>query len=89
MRREFKARTFKSGNSVALRLPKALGVLEGDEVGLVEHADGRFSMWRVDDADKVLDSLFGSMSPGFMKHGRGDIEQAERVWDRDREKPAA
>ncbi len=89
MAREFKARTFKSGNSIALRLPKALGLSEGDEVELLEHADGRFSMWKVDNADKVLDSLFGSMSPGFMKHGRGDIEQVERIWDRDREKPAA
>ncbi len=29
MDKEYTARTFKSGNSVALRLPKALGVTEG------------------------------------------------------------
>lgn len=31
---EYKARVFKSGNSLALRLPKALGLHEGDEMVL-------------------------------------------------------
>ncbi|RYY44427.1 MAG: AbrB/MazE/SpoVT family DNA-binding domain-containing protein, partial [Sphingomonadales bacterium] len=29
---EYRAKTFKSGNSVALRLPKALGIKEGMEM---------------------------------------------------------
>jgi hypothetical protein len=29
------------------------------------------------------------MSPGFMKHGRGDIEQSDRDWDRAKVKSAA
>ena len=33
---EYTAKTFKSGNSVALRLPKALGVKEGIEMKLRE-----------------------------------------------------
>jgi antitoxin VapB len=79
--REWKTRTFKSGNSVALRLPKALGLAEGDEVVIVPHADGTYSFWKESDGLKVLMSLYGSMSPGFMKYGRGDIEQDDRAWD--------
>lgn len=83
MGREWKAKAFKSGNSVALRLPKALGLEDGDEVRVVHHSNGSYSFWKESDAKKVFMSLYGSMSPGFMKDGRGDIEQDERSWDRD------
>lgn len=33
---EYTARTFKSGNSIALRLPKALGIREGTEMKVRE-----------------------------------------------------
>lgn len=89
MGHEWKTKTFKSGNSVALRLPKALGLAEGDEVVIVRHEDGSFSFWKDSDGLNVLMSLYGSMSPGFMKHGRGDIEQDDRAWDRDRTSSAA
>ena len=79
---EFRTKTFKSGNSVALRLPKALGLKEGDEVTLVPHADGSISFWRTSDAKRVFLSLYGAFSPGFMAAGRGDIEQLERNWER-------
>jgi len=82
MGKEYKAKVFKSGNSLALRLPKSLGVEEGDDVVIVPHADGRFSFWKESDSLAVLMSLYGSMSPGFMKDGRGDIEQDERAWDK-------
>jgi antitoxin VapB len=78
---EWKTKTFKSGNSVALRLPKAMGFAEGDEVQIVPHGDGSFSVWKKSDAKAVFMSLYGSMSPGFMKDGRGDIEQGPRAWD--------
>lgn len=74
------ARTFKSGNSVALRLPKEMGFAEGEEVTIVAHDDGRFTVWKKDDAREVFMNLYGSMSQGFMSEGRGDIEQAERDW---------
>lgn len=83
MGKEYTTKTFKSGNSVALRLPKALGLVEGDAVVICPHADGTFSFWKESDAKKVLMSLYGSMSPGFMKEGRGDIEQDDRAWDVD------
>ena len=82
MSREWKTKTFKSGTSLALRLPKAMGFAEGDEVVIVPHSDGTYSFWKESDGLKVLMSLYGSMSQGFMKDGRGDIEQDDRSWDR-------
>lgn len=42
MGNEYRAKVFKSGNSVALRLPKALGIAEGTEMIVREEA-GRFA----------------------------------------------
>ncbi len=47
MAREFRAKVFKSGNSVALRLPKALGLHDGDEMVLREDG-GKFAFEPVD-----------------------------------------
>jgi antitoxin VapB len=80
MGKQFKAKIFKSGNSLALRLPKSLGVAEGDDIVISPHADGSFSLWKEQDALKVFMSLYGSMSPGFMSEGRGDIEQDDYDW---------
>lgn len=85
---EFIAKAFRSGNSVALRLPKALGLNEGEEITIVPHRDGRFSFWRNSDAAEVLDSLYGAFSPGFMAGGRGDIDQEERDWSKPEHKAA-
>jgi antitoxin VapB len=40
MGKEYRAKVFKSGNSVALRLPKALGLTEGTEMIVREEAHG-------------------------------------------------
>ena len=40
MSQEYTAKVFKSGNSVALRLPKALGFKEGDLMKVCEDGDG-------------------------------------------------
>jgi antitoxin VapB len=80
MTKEYRAKTFKSGNSVALRIPKSLGLKEGDDVVIVAHHDGSFSFWPESDGAKILDGLYGAFSPGFMSAGRGDIEQDERDW---------
>ena len=42
MGNEYRAKVFKSGNSVALRLPKALGIAEGTEMVVREEA-GKFA----------------------------------------------
>jgi antitoxin VapB len=89
MGEEYKAKIFKSGNSVALRLPKALGLSEGEEVVLVPHADGSFSFWKEEGARGMFMSLYGSMSANFMQDGRGNIDQDERDWDSTADRPAA
>lgn len=89
MKMEHTARTFRSGNSVALRLPKALGFCEGEDVRVVPHTDGTFSLFRQSDAARVLDSLYGAFSPGFMAGGRQDFEPEERDWSKpDRDEAA-
>jgi len=40
MGKEYKAKVFKSGNSLALRLPKELGLVEGSTMILREEATG-------------------------------------------------
>jgi antitoxin VapB len=80
MGEEYRARIFKSGNSLALRLPKALGLAEGEEVVLLSHEDGSISFWKEDQARQVFLALYGSMSADFMQDGRGDTEQADRDW---------
>jgi antitoxin VapB len=40
MTKEYKAKVFKSGNSLALRLPKALGLKEGSTMVLREERQG-------------------------------------------------
>ncbi|WP_404339719.1 antitoxin [Sphingomonas sp. MMS12-HWE2-04] len=79
MTNTYRAKTFKSGNSVALRLPKALGLNDGDDVRIVTHGDGTFSVFKEDEALALLMSLYGSMSSGFGL-ARGDIEQDARDW---------
>ncbi|HEX8402843.1 MAG TPA: AbrB/MazE/SpoVT family DNA-binding domain-containing protein [Allosphingosinicella sp.] len=82
MAREWKTKTFKSGNSVAVRLPKSLGIVEGEELVIVPHADGSLSVWKESQSLDVLMSLYGAFSPGFMAGGRGDIEQEDYDWSR-------
>jgi antitoxin VapB len=83
MAEEIRARTFKSGNSLAIRLPKALGFREGDDIILTDHGDGTFTFRLAEPQAAALDGLYGSFSDSFMRDGRGDIEQSERDWDRD------
>lgn len=54
MSKEYRARTFKSGNSVALRLPKGLGITEGIEM-LVREEDGQFIVEPADKPKRKID----------------------------------
>ncbi|WP_028966011.1 antitoxin [Sphingomonas phyllosphaerae] len=80
MGNEYRAKVFKSGNSVALRLPKGMGFSEGDDVVIAPHEDGSFSLWRESEGARVLLSLYGSVSEGFMAEGRGDTAADVRDW---------
>ena len=54
MTKEIRAKTFKSGNSVALRLPKALGIKEGVEMRVREE-HGRYVVEPVEAPKKKID----------------------------------
>jgi antitoxin VapB len=57
MTKEVRAKTFKSGNSVALRLPKALGIKEGVEMKVREE-QGRYVVEPVEKPKEKLDFSF-------------------------------
>ena len=57
MTKEIRAKTFKSGNSVALRLPKALGIKEGVEM-TVREEQGRYLVEPVEAERKRIDLSF-------------------------------
>lgn len=57
MTKEVRAKTFKSGNSVALRLPKALGIKEGVEMKVREE-QGRYIVEPADTPKKKIDLSF-------------------------------
>jgi antitoxin VapB len=54
MSNEYRAKVFKSGNSVALRLPKALGLKDGDEMILREE-QSEFIFKLADQPHKKID----------------------------------
>jgi antitoxin VapB len=78
---EYRAKIFKSGNSLALRLPKALGLKEGAEVVLREERRG-FSVEPVDGEEKIGGDWIGSI-PWLKPIPPEDreIEERELDWD--------
>lgn len=73
---EYIGRTFKSGNSVALRLPKGLGVPEGTEVRIVRESPMTFRVEPVQAAGRTIDiSGFAGKLPGFKPAPRTDFEE--------------
>lgn len=62
MSEDYRAKVFKSGNSLALRLPKALGLEEGAEMRLREE-HGRFTFEPVDAPKRKIDltGIVGAM----------------------------
>ena len=76
-------RTFKSGNSVAVRLPKALGVEAGTEMRIREER-GRYVLEPVQDEEPAkidLTGIYGSV-PGLERLVRDadDYEDIPREW---------
>ncbi|MEK6541868.1 MAG: AbrB/MazE/SpoVT family DNA-binding domain-containing protein [Pseudomonadota bacterium] len=63
MGKEYRAKVFKSGNSLALRLPKALGLSEGAEMIVREEARG-FAFEPAAEVRKTIDvSGFAGKAP--------------------------
>jgi antitoxin VapB len=80
---EYRAKVFKSGNSVALRLPKALGLKDGDEMILREDR-GRYAFEPVPAEGKKIDltGIYGSC-PGLKPLTREErmMEPRELDWE--------
>jgi antitoxin VapB len=70
MGKEYTAKSFKSGNSVAIRLPKELGVEAGQEFVLVLHANRQITAIPADRRKEHFLQLAGAMSSGWMKDNR-------------------
>ncbi len=74
------AKSFKSGNSIAIRMPAELGIEAGEEFRLVKHGDGSLTATPVSRLKEGFLALAGSMSQGWMADGRSDSEQDRRDW---------
>ncbi|MGA1805732.1 MULTISPECIES: AbrB/MazE/SpoVT family DNA-binding domain-containing protein [Sphingobium] len=81
MGEEYRAKVFKSGNSLALRLPKALGLQEGAEMRLREE-NGKFTLEPVDAPPRLIDvSKFAGKAPWLEAFSREEFDDSPRVWD--------
>lgn len=75
-RSEWRGKTFKSGNSAALRLPKDMGLPEGTEVRMVREAPMTYRIEPVAAPRKTIDvSGFAGKLPGFKPAPREDFEE--------------
>ncbi len=81
MSKEYRAKVFRTGNSVALRLPKALGLRDGDEMVLREE-QGRYEFEPVPKPKDRIDlmGLYGSC-PGLRPLESEDREMEPRALD--------
>ena len=71
----YQGRTFKSGNSVALRLPKGMGIPERTEIRMVREAPMSFRIEPVDAPRRKIDiSGFAGKVPGIRLAQREDFE---------------
>jgi len=82
MTKEYRAKTFKSGNSVALRLPAGMGVEPGREMRVREE-QGRFVVEPADQKPrKIKGDWIGSM-PGLklLSREEREFDHSPRPWD--------
>lgn len=80
MSKEYRAKVFKSGNSVALRLPKALGVVEGTEM-IVREEHSKFTFEPIEKPKRKIDltGIAGSM-PWLKALPREEFDDSPRDW---------
>lgn len=79
MTKEYRAKVFKSGNSLALRLPKALGLEAGTEM-IVHEEKGNFRFEPVDKIKAKIDiSGFWGKAPWLKVPERRDFDERPSV----------
>jgi len=80
MSKEYRAKVFKSGNSVALRLPKALGIEEGSEMLLREMPTG-YAFEPAEKPKRKIDiSKFAGKAPWLKELPREEFDSSPRDW---------
>ena len=82
--KQFRAKVFKSGNSLALRLPAALGLEAGMEMDLTVQADGSYAVRLPDAPKRKIDvSKFAGKAPWLKPLLSEDrqFEHSPRPWD--------
>ena len=79
MGQEYTAKSFKSGNSVAIRIPAGLGV-EPDREWSAEWVDGDLRLRAKDKPKRKIDvSGFAGKAPGIRLAPREDFEERPSV----------
>jgi len=79
MGQEYTAKSFKSGNSVAIRIPAGLGV-EPDREWFAEWVDGDLRLRAKDKPKRKIDvSGFAGKAPGIRLAPREDFEERPSV----------
>ena len=79
MGREYSAKSFRSGNSVAIRMPAALGIEPGADWIVVEQADGLVLRRKDAPKRKIEVSGFAGQAPGIRLAPREDFEERPSV----------
>ncbi len=80
MTTEYRAKTFRSGNSLALRLPKGLGLTEGLEM-IVREEQGRYIVEPLDAPRKKIDLTgISGLYPQLQPLPRDEFDDPPRVW---------
>ena len=82
----YRAKVFKSGNSLALRLPKALGLTEGLEMEISVATDGSYALRRADAPKRKIDgSRFIGKAPWLkpLTEEEREFVHRELDWDGD------
>lgn len=76
-----RTRVFKSGNSLAVRIPKELGFVDAAQEIDVERV-GNTLVLRLVEQETLADigKVFSMFSPDFMADGREFQEEHERDW---------
>lgn len=75
MGKEYRAKVFRSGNSLALRLPKALGLEEGSEMVVREVQQGYVLEPAEKPKRKIDISGFWGKAPGLEVPERRDFDE--------------
>lgn len=74
-------RVFKSGNSLAVRIPKELGFVDAAQDVEIERVGNTLVVRPVEQRTLAdIGDIFAMFSPNFMAGGREFHEQAERDW---------